>query len=413
MKTYMVILLITGWGFFPTPAFTEPVKCAQLADVALDAFRDGEQEESRIYANEVIESCANKALEQQESLRIQFPRGLRLWISPTDLNLDGYDNLPEVVSDNKIVTIGWEELNAVSIAYYILAEIANQEGKYAEARNNYQKIIDQYPDAYQRAYQGWFWKLSGLAQDSLDIMGTPYNYGDYQVDSLINKAWGFFHKKDLKGAELYASKCIKLYDSLGLEYNKEINVARFLLGRILLAKGQKKESMEQFAKIAGNEKEVIYPDIKDYPYFNNITQQAKDYLAFIDTPYDFGNYTTETLTNKAWKSWDTEDFRGVELFTKKCIDLWGEKARAMQQEMNDFAKGSFIPFFWAVNDVGTCYFVLGMMYEKQNNFEKAREMYETIIKELGYAQCWDPKGHYWKVAGVSQERLAVLSQQQP
>ncbi len=410
-RVEIILLVALGWVFQVTPALTEPVNCEMLVEEAVDAFREGDIEEARLYTQDVIRSCQVKASAQQRDLRKQFPHELQLWFSSTETGLYDKKVLPQGVLDERLVSIGWEELNAVGKALFIEAEIYKQEGRDKEARQQYQEIINKYPDAYQRAYQGWFWKLSELAQDAIDLTGTDYDYEDYQAETLIKKAWGAFYRKDYEGVQLYARKCLRLYDHPGLNYQNESSVSHFLLGKTYLNEKNAGQAKIEFKKTIENYPETIYPNVKNYPYFNNITQKAKDQLALMETLYDFGNYTTETLTIKAWKSWDREDYRGVELYANKCIELWAARAREMQKKMQGFARGSFIPYYWAVNDIGTCHFILAMTYQKQKQFAKAHQMYQTVIDDFAYAQCWDPRGHYWKVAEVSQERLDELNNQ--
>ena len=135
---------------------------------------------------------------------------------------------------------------------------------------------------------------------------------------------------------------------------------------------------------------------------------AKDRLDTYGTKYDYEDYRSVTLTVKAWQALSRNDFKGVDLYTKKCIYLFGDKAGEMQSSLRDFAKSSFVPYYWALNDVGTCYFIIAESYKKQGDAQKAKDAYQTAISSYGYAQCWDPRGWYWKVADISKKQLAEL-----
>ena len=397
MKKVFLIGIIIGAVLLACPVFSAPLSCIEVVDEALNAYKAGDIERAQLQAEEGIRLCQEKAIEQQQKLIKEASTERRIWISPDQSKL----------ADDQMLE-NWQELNAMGAALFLKGEILKQKTQLKESRQCYLEIVNKYPDAYQQAYQGWYWNLAELAQDTLDTMETPLDYGDYNAGSLIKKAWQAYHNKDYESSRLFAEKCLKLYDNPDLSYQMESVVAHFLLAKMYLNKKQTRLAQEEFNKVTQNYPNTIYPNVNNYPYFNNITQKAQDHLALMETLYDFGNYSSETLTIKAWKSWDKSDFKGVELYARKCIELWGEKARQMQKQMDGFAQGRFIPYFWAVNDVGTCHFILGMAYQKQANLTKAREMYAIIIKDFGYAQCWDPRGHYWKVAEVSQMRLAEL-----
>ena len=61
--------------------------------------------------------------------------------------------------------------------------------------------------------------------------------------------------------------------------------------------------------------------------------------------------------------------------------------------------------YWALNDIGTCYFIMGKAYTAIGEKEKAIESYQKLIEEYFYAQCWDPSGWFWKPAEAAQEAL--------
>ena len=63
---------------------------------------------------------------------------------------------------------------------------------------------------------------------------------------------------------------------------------------------------------------------------------------------------------------------------------------------------------WALNDVGTCYFILGQVLEKSGDKKGAVEAYKKLTEKLPAAQCWDPKGWFWKPADAAKGKLKAL-----
>lgn len=64
---------------------------------------------------------------------------------------------------------------------------------------------------------------------------------------------------------------------------------------------------------------------------------------------------------------------------------------------------------WALNDVGTCTFLLGKVAEAEGNKDEAAAAYQMVVETYPYAQCWDKSGWFWQPAVAARERLAFLS----
>ncbi|MFH1655690.1 MAG: tetratricopeptide repeat protein [Candidatus Omnitrophota bacterium] len=126
--------------------------------------------------------------------------------------------------------------------------------------------------------------------------------------------------------------------------------------------------------------------------------------------YDFGDMKSVTLASKAWQSLGSEDIEAVLAYTNKCIELYGEEAEKMQASLDDFPAGSNQEIFsyWALNDVGTCLYIQGEAYLKADMLEEAKDAFNILINQYSYAQCWDPKGWFWKPAEAAREKLRGL-----
>ncbi len=63
---------------------------------------------------------------------------------------------------------------------------------------------------------------------------------------------------------------------------------------------------------------------------------------------------------------------------------------------------------WALNDVGTCLFIMGQALEKQDKGKEAITAYKKLVEKVPFAQCWDPKGWFWKPATAARTRIKAL-----
>ena len=126
--------------------------------------------------------------------------------------------------------------------------------------------------------------------------------------------------------------------------------------------------------------------------------------------YEFGDYRSATLVGKAWAGLNSGDIEAVLAYTNKCMELYGEQARAMQKDMKDFVVGEpkDVHAKWALNDVATALYIQGEAYNKANMKDEAKEAYKSIVDNYGFAQTWDPKGWFWKPAEAAKEKLTMI-----
>lgn len=123
---------------------------------------------------------------------------------------------------------------------------------------------------------------------------------------------------------------------------------------------------------------------------------------------EFGDYSSQTLTTKAWQALGGGDFDKVALFTAKCQELYAKEAEKQQASLTDFLPTEKGHDAWALNDVGTCCFIQGQAFEKQDRVADAVAAYKKAAESYGFAQCWDPKGWFWRPAEVAAQRLKQL-----
>jgi len=248
-----------------------------------------------------------------------------------------------------------------------------------------------------------------------------YDFGDFTSETLTTKAWKAFEAGDYAAAEAYATKCISLYENQavqqaksltdfapkGKEFNywalNDVATCSFMMGKIHLVNGRVKEAQEAFHTVIDR-----FPFAQSWDpkgWFWKVAEAASDKLSTIGTAYDFGDYTSQTLTTKAWQALQQNDHKGVELFTKKCIELYEGEAKKQQAALTGFLPKDKGFDAWALNDVATCYFILGDSLMAQKRSQEAKAAFQRVVDDFGYAQCWDPQGWFWKVAVAARGRI--------
>lgn len=126
--------------------------------------------------------------------------------------------------------------------------------------------------------------------------------------------------------------------------------------------------------------------------------------------YNFGDYRSVTLVGKAWQALGEDDLDAVLAYTNKTAELYAGEARDMQASLDAYPEGNNDKIFsyWALNDVGTAYFIQGEAYRKAGMMQEAKGAYQKVIDEFSYAQTWDPGGWFWKPAEAAQTKIAMI-----
>ena len=229
------------------------------------------------------------------------------------------------------------------------------------------------------------------------------------------------NERQLAAAKAYVKKCIALYESKALQQSatvvdfapgesafnywalNDVATSYFILGQILEAEGQQTEARQIYNTVITRFPYAQAWDPKGW--FWKVAEAASDKLTTMGTGYDFGDYTSQTLTTRAWGASDQKDHHGVEIYTKKCIELYEKDAIEQQTKLTDYAPKGKAFNYWALNDVATSYFILGQSLMAQGRHEEAKVVFERVVNDFYYAQCWDPKGWFWKVAVASRGKI--------
>jgi hypothetical protein len=127
------------------------------------------------------------------------------------------------------------------------------------------------------------------------------------------------------------------------------------------------------------------------------------------------------LTNQAWHAYYKDNYKSAIGYAEKCIHEFGQKARDVQRDLetanepeppvgvvSDQDVRRRILARGPLNDVATCYHIVGRSAEKLNNMDKARDAYQAASK-LSYGRCWDRKiGCFWSPAEDAMASLERL-----
>jgi tetratricopeptide (TPR) repeat protein len=141
-----------------------------------------------------------------------------------------------------------------------------------------------------------------------------------------------------------------------------------------------------------------------------VTQQAPSSGTESLTPkYDFSDSSHWNLTVSAWEHLAQKDYEGTFAYAEKCLELYEKQAKDMVKSMRTFVGFGHEDDFAVVNDVATSHYIMGEAYMRMGDPANALKEFNVVIKEYPYAQCWDPKGWFWKVAEVSKKNIEKIN----
>lgn len=257
-----------------------------------------------------------------------------------------------------------------------------------------------------------------------------YDFGDYRSMTLTGKAWEALEQGDIEAVLAYTNKCIELYGEQARKMQADLSgyptgpdqdifnywalndvaTSLFIQGEAYRKANMMDEAKEVFQKLID---EYAYGQCWDPKgWFWKPAEVAQERLAMSESgqDIDFGDYSSEQLTVKAWTALEENDLEKVLMYVNKCVELYGPKAQEMQNSLTEYPWESKEKIFsyWALNDVGTCLYIKGEAYQNAGQKQEAREAFKKLMDEYYYAQCWDPKGWFWKPAEAVQQKAESL-----
>jgi hypothetical protein len=123
---------------------------------------------------------------------------------------------------------------------------------------------------------------------------------------------------------------------------------------------------------------------------------------------DFGDFSSQVLTSKAWEALGASNHAAVDAYVAKCVELYAPKAAEMQASLTEAAGAEKAKDYWALNDVGTCHFIRAQSKEARGDSKAALADYKAVSEKYSFAQCWDTKGWYWKPADAAKAKIKSL-----
>ena len=162
-------------------------------------------------------------------------------------------------------------LNDVATALFIQGDAYRKADHKEEAKEAFQKLIDNYSYGQCWDPKGWFWKPAEGAKERLSLMesGMDIDLSDNSSSGLTAKAWEALNNKDLDGVLAYTNKCIESYGDKAREMQdsltmyvweskekvfsywalNDVGTCLYIQGKALRDAGRTKEAQEAYKRL--------------------------------------------------------------------------------------------------------------------------------------------------------------------
>lgn len=115
------------------------------------------------------------------------------------------------------------------------------------------------------------------------------------------------------------------------------------------------------------------------------------------------------LINKAREAHGKKDTTATFSYTQQLIDLYKDKADKQQAALKSLPKNKEeIEAVPALNDVANAYFIQAESYMRQEKLSEAKKLFQLVIDKYPYAQAWDSRGWYWRLADASEQSIKKI-----
>ncbi|MCP4987489.1 MAG: tetratricopeptide repeat protein [Colwellia sp.] len=131
-------------------------------------------------------------------------------------------------------------------------------------------------------------------------------------------------------------------------------------------------------------------------------------------------FKNEQLTRESWRSLEANNYEDTIVKAEECVTLFHDEALLEQQLLEK--EGATVPKGRVVkeekekifkkgllNDVATCWFILGKAHAAKGNKELAEKAFKKALL-FSYARCYDPSDDsFWAPSDVAKVELKKLS----
>ena len=114
------------------------------------------------------------------------------------------------------------------------------------------------------------------------------------------------------------------------------------------------------------------------------------------------------LTFHAWLELTNQNYDETIALTKKCVDIYSNDALIQQSRLDDFLSKKEAHNAWALNNVATCFYIMGQSFFQKGQYQEAYNTFKKIRDNFSFSQCYDPSQGFWKPAKTAQIKMQEM-----
>ena len=243
--------------------------------------------------------------------------------------------------------------------------------------------------------------------------------------TFIQQAWGAYNAKNFGVAIERADRCVAAFDLQARSQQdslkapipiKEINqywqlndvaTAKYIKGRVWAETGKIEEAKEILNDVVKNYEYAMAYDPKGWYW--SVSDAARSLANDLHAGRAAMDGASNVLRNHAHDLFEGKDFVSTIIYADKCIRSYGESALMQQKELTKYPEPKHIQRYWALNDVGTCYYLAGLANAALGDRQKATERFNYIKENLPYASMWDSKGGYIPLTSLVDQSIKDMT----
>ena len=119
------------------------------------------------------------------------------------------------------------------------------------------------------------------------------------------------------------------------------------------------------------------------------------------------------LVSLSRKAKDKNEFKKVYGYVEAAFARWGDEAKKEQASLTSFPGTKQIEQYEILNNVAQCQFIKGEALKKEGRIDDAIAAFSVIVTDFSYAQAFDPRGWYYKLAETAAEAIDRMMGRDP
>jgi hypothetical protein len=124
---------------------------------------------------------------------------------------------------------------------------------------------------------------------------------------------------------------------------------------------------EDYEEALSEAKGLLKTNKKSLKY-NYCVQAASSYSLAGNDINKAKDIPSPLLTFLSWIELTNKNYDRALQLTRQCVEKYQDEALSQQKSLNSFPRSAEARYYWALNDVGTCLFIMGEAYYQLKNY---------------------------------------------